>query len=93
MSKKHRGAPSGEWLGYPVLSLEDIEHESFQFHKYMSRSLVENRMGRIYLPMEHDFYRRLLEAVRKEFGGISASNVERAALEALKVWVERVEST
>jgi len=91
VAEKYRRAPSGEWLGYPVLSLEDIEHESFKFTKYVAQSLVENRKGRVYLLMDHDFYQRFLDAVRKKFGNISASNVEKAALEAVRAWVEGVQ--
>jgi len=91
VAEKYRRAPSGEWLGYPVLSLEDIEHESFKFTKYIAQSLVENRKGRVYLLMDHDFYQRFLDAVRKKFGDISASNVEKAALEAVRAWVEGVQ--
>jgi len=89
LAEKYRRAPSGEWLGYPVLSLEDIEHESFKFTKYVSQSLVENRKGRVYLRMDQDFYQSFIDAVRKKFGNISASNVEKAALEAVKAWVEK----
>lgn len=92
MARKYRRAPSGQWLGYPVLSLEDIEHESFKFTKYVAQSLVENRKGRVYLLMDHDFYQRFLDAVRKKFGDISASNVEKAALEAVRAWVEGVQA-
>ena len=91
MAEKYRRAPSGEWLGYPVLSPEDIEHESFKFTKYVAQSLVENRKGRVYLLMDHDFYQRFLDAVRKKFGNISASSVEKAALEAVRAWVEEVQ--
>jgi len=92
MSAKVRKAPSGEWLGYPRLSLEDIEHESFKIAKQFAQSLVQNRKGRVYLIMDTDFYQRFLDAVRKKFRDISASNVEKAALEAVKTWIERVES-
>ena len=92
MAEKYRRAPSGEWLGYPVLRLEDIEHESFKFTKYLAQSLVDNRKGRVYLLMDHDFYQKFLDAVRKKFGNISASNVEKAALEAVEAWVEEVQS-
>jgi len=92
LAEKYRRAPSGEWLGYPVLGLEDIEHESFKFTKYVSQSLVENRKGRVYLRMDHDFHQSFLDAVRKKFGNISASSVETAALEAVKAWVEEAQS-
>ncbi len=42
--------------------------------------------------MEHDFYERFLDAVRKKFGNISATSVNNAALEAVKNWVEEVAS-
>jgi hypothetical protein len=92
MSGKVRKAPSGEWLGYPTLSLEDIEHESFKIAKQFVQSLVQNRKGRVYLIMDNNFYQKFLDAVTKKFGDISASNVEKAALEAVKTWIEGVES-
>ncbi len=92
MSAKVRKAPSGEWLGFPTLSLEDIEHESFKIAKYFAQSLVQNRKGRVYLMLDNDLYQKFLDAVTKKFGDISASNVEKAALVALKSWIERVES-
>ena len=90
---KYRKQPSGEWLGFPDLKLEDIEHESFKFAKYASQALVENRKGRVYLVMEHDFYSRFLQAVKKKFGNVSHVNVNKAALEAVGAWVEGVEAT
>ena len=92
MPAKVRKAPSGEWLGYPTLSLEDIEHESFKIAKQFAQSLVQNRKGRVYLLMDNDFYKKFLEAVRKKFGDTSVSNVEKAAMEAVKTWIEGVES-
>jgi len=89
---KYRKQPAGEWLGFPELKLEDIEHESFKFTKYVSQALVDNRKGRVYLLMEHDLYNRFLQAVRKKFGNISHINVEKAAQEAVKTWVEGVET-
>lgn len=85
---KYRRAPSGEWLAYPSPAPENVEHESFRFTKYAGLSLVENRKGRVYLIMEQDLYERFLDAVKKKFGNISATNVSNAALEAVKNWVE-----
>jgi len=90
---KYRKQPSGEWLGFPDLELEDIEHESFKFTQNVSQALVDNRKGRVYLLMEQDFYGRFLQAVKKKFGNISHTNVDKAALEAVKAWVEGVEAT
>lgn len=90
---KYRKQPSGEWLGFPDLKLDDIEHESFKTAKYVSQVLVDNRKGRVYLLMEQDFYARLLQAVSKKFGNISHVNVDKAVLEAVKAWVEGVEAT
>ena len=89
---EYRKAPKGEWLGYPVLRPEDIEHESFTFTRFVAQSLVENRKGRVYLLMDSDLYKRFLEAVRKSYGNISTANVEKAALEAVSAWTEKVES-
>ncbi len=89
---KYRRAPSGEWLAYPKPTPEQIDYESFRFTKYAGLSLVENRKGRVYLIMEHDFYEKFLDAVRRKFGNISAANVNNAALEAVKNWVEEVAS-
>lgn len=88
---KFRKAPDGEWLGFPDLSLEDIQHESFRENKHIAQSLVDNRKGRIHLLMEHDSYQRFLSAVRKKFGNISASSVEKAVLDAVNAWTEGVE--
>jgi len=90
---KYRKQPSGEWLGFPDLKLEDIEHESFKFTKYASQALVDDRKGRVYLLMEQGFYSRFLQAVKKKFGSISHVNVDKAVLEAVKAWVEGVEAT
>jgi len=90
---KYRKQPSGEWLGFPDLKLEDIEHESFRFTKYVSQSLVDNRKGRVYLLMEQGFYNCFLQAVKKKFGNISHANVDKAVSEAVKAWVEEVEAT
>jgi len=46
----------------------------------------------VYLIMEHDFYQKFLDAVKKKFGNISAANVNNAALEAVKNWVEEAAS-
>jgi hypothetical protein len=90
---KYRKQPAGEWLGFPDLKLDDMEHESFKFAKHVSQALVDNRKGRIYLLMEQDFYARLLQAVRKKLGNISYVNVDKAVLEAVETWVEGVEAT
>lgn len=90
---KYRRQPSGEWLGFPDLKLDDIEHESFKFTKYVSQALVDNRKGRVYVLMAQDFYSRYLQAVKKKFGNISHVNVDKAALEAIMAWVEGVEAT
>lgn len=90
---KYRKQPSGEWLGFPDLKLNDIEHESFKSAKHVTQALVNNRKGRIYLLMEQDFYARLLQAVNRKFGNISHINVDKAVLEAVKAWVEGVEAT
>jgi len=92
LSANVRKAPSGEWLGYPTLGLQDIEHESFKVAKHFAEFLVKNRMGRVSLLMDNDLYRRFLSAVREKFGDISASNVEEAALDAVRTWIEKVES-
>lgn len=89
---KYRRQPSGEWLGFPELKIEDIEHESFKFTRYVSQALVDNRKGRVYLLMEHDLHGRFLQAVKKKFGGISHVNVEKAALEAVQTWIKEVET-
>ena len=90
---KYRKAPDGEWLGYPHLILEDIQHEAFQTSKLIAQSLVDNRKGRIHIPMEHDAYQRFLNAVRKKYGNASAFNVEKATREAITAWTDGVETT
>lgn len=87
---KFRKAPGSEWLGYPHLKLEDIDHEFFKYSEFLAQSLVDNRKGRVYLVMDHDVYQDFLSAVRKKFGNINASSVNKAALDAVKAWVEEV---
>jgi hypothetical protein len=89
---KYRRQPSGEWLGFPELRMEDIRHEAFKFTKLIAQSMVNNRKGRVCLLMDHDLYQRFLKAVQKRFGNIFASNVEKAAFEAVKAWIEEVEA-
>jgi hypothetical protein len=88
---KYRKAPDGEWLGYPDLRIEDIQHESFQETKHIAQSLVDNRKGRTHLLMEHDSYQRFLKAVRKKYGNMSAFSVEKAVLDAVNAWTEGAE--
>jgi hypothetical protein len=91
MSAKIRKTPSGEWLGYPRLGFEDIEHESFKIARQFAESMVRNRKGRVYLLMDNDLYQKFLSTVRRRFGDISASNVEKAASKALKAWIKERE--
>ena len=87
---KFRKAPGSEWLGYPRLSIDDIDHEFFEYSEFLAQSLVDNRKGRVYLVMDHDVYQGFLSAVRKKFGNINASSVNKAALDAVKAWMEEV---
>jgi hypothetical protein len=91
-ASKYRRQPSGEWLGFPELKTDDIEYETFKTTKYVTQSLINNRKGRVHILMEHNLYERFLNSVRKKFGNISATNVEKAALEAVGTWVEGVEA-
>lgn len=88
---KYRKAPDGEWLGYPDLRPENIQHESFQETRHIVQALVDNRKGRIHLLLEQDAYQRFLKAVQKRFGNISVFNVEKAAQDAVNAWTEGVE--
>ncbi len=90
MPEKRKGVPSGEWLGYPELSLEDIEYDCLRSAKYIAQSIVDNRKARITLRMEHSFYQHFLEAVRKKYGSISSRGIEKAAREAVKTWIKEV---
>lgn len=88
---KYRKAPDGEWLGYPELKSEDIQHESFQETRQITQSLIDNRKGRIHLLMEQEAYQRFLKAVRKKFDNASVFSVEKAAQDAVNAWIEGVE--
>ena len=90
MSEKSKRAPSGEWLGYPELSLEDIEYESFKSAKFIAQFFVENRKARISLLMDPAFYQLFLEAVRRKYGNTSSLNIEKAVREAVETWVKKV---
>lgn len=86
---KYRKAPSGEWIGYPELSMEDIDHESFKtVARLTAEAMIEDRMGRVVLRMDHDTYMKFLDAVKGRFGNIRASSVEKAALDAVKAWMQ-----
>jgi len=87
---KFRKAPGSEWLAYPNLKLEDIDHEFFKYSEYLAQSLVDNRKGRVYLVMDHDIYQGFLSAVKKKFGNINSSSVNKAAMDAVKAWIEEV---
>lgn len=89
---KSRKVPNGEWLGYPRLSPEDIQHESFKVAKLFAEFYVRNRKGRVYLLMDTDLYQRFLAAVKEKFGNIFTSSVEKAASDALRIWIEEAES-
>lgn len=87
---KFRKAPGSEWLGYPYLEIKDIDHEFFRYSEFLAQSLVDNRKGRVNLVMDHDVYQDFLAAVEKKFGNINASSVNKAALDAVKTWMEEV---
>lgn len=87
---KFRKAPGSEWLGYPHLKIEDIDHEFFQYSEFLAQSLVDNRKGRVNLVMDHDVYQNFLSAVEKKFGNMNASSVNKAAMDAVMAWVEEV---
>ncbi len=86
---RYRKAPDGEWPGYPHLELEDIETKSIRHNKYIAESLVKNRMGRVVLQLESELYQAFLTKVRARKGDISARNVNEAALEALRKWIQK----
>jgi len=86
---KFRKHPSGEWPGFPFLKREDISHEYFKEHaKYVAQGLVENRKGHVTVKMDGEDYLRFLEAVRKKYGNIWSSNIDRAMQEALELFLK-----
>jgi RNA-binding protein YlmH len=87
---KYRKAPRSEWLGYPQLKLDDVEHDFFKHSRFLAQSLVDNRKGRVNLVIDHPLYQDFLSAVRKKFGNIDASSVNEAATSAMKAWVAEV---
>lgn len=88
---KYRKAPDSEWLGYPHLEVEDVEHDFFKHSPFLAESLAKNRRGRVILVMDHDVYKKFLDAVHKKYGNINASNVNDAALKAVEKWITEVE--
>jgi hypothetical protein len=87
---KYRKASGSEWLANPHLKVEDISHEFFKYSKFLAQSLTDNRKGRVNLVIDHELYQDFLSAVHTKFGNINASSVNKAALDALKAWVEGV---
>ncbi len=86
---KYRKAPSGGWIGYPELKMEDVEHESFKtVARLTAEAMIEDRKGRVVLHMDQETYMKFLDAVKKRFGNMRASSVEKAALDAVKAWMQ-----
>lgn len=85
---KFRKHPDGEWPGFPGLKLEDISHEYFRLNKWTAISMVDNLKARIVIKLDKDEVREFLAAVAKKKGDASSKNVELAAQEALKAWME-----
>ncbi len=85
---KFRKHPDGEWPGFPGLKLEDIKQEYFQLNTLMALSIVESLKARIVVKLDKDEIRDFMAAVAKKKGDNSALNVEEAAREALKAWME-----
>lgn len=85
---KFRKHPDGEWPGFPGLKIEDIDHEYFQLNKWTAISMVENLKARIVVKLDKDEIREFLAAVARKKGDPSSLNVEKAAREALKAWME-----
>lgn len=87
---KYRKAPGSEWLAYPHLKIEEVEGDFFAHSRFLAQSLVDNRKGRVYIVMDHEDYQKFLNAVKKKFGNINSSSVNKAASDAVKAWVEEV---
>ncbi|MFQ5978469.1 MAG: hypothetical protein ACE5OZ_10100 [Candidatus Heimdallarchaeota archaeon] len=85
---KFRKHPDGEWPGFPGLKLEDIDHEYFQINKWTALSMVDTLKARIVVKLDKDEIRDFMAAVAKKKGDTSALNVDEAAREALKAWME-----
>ena len=86
----YRKHPDGEWPGYFNLKKEDIEQESWQYREYITKSLVDNRKGRVVVLFEYEEYMKFLAAVKKKFGNYHAENVDKAMHEAVKMWMESI---
>ena len=86
---KFRKHPTGEFPGYPFLNKEDMTHEVFEDHgKFMAQGLVEDRLGRVVVKMEGQQYLKFLDAVRKKYGNIWVSSVDKAMKEAVEWFIE-----
>ena len=85
---KFRKHPDGEWPGFPGLNIDQVGHEYFQLNKWTAISMVDNLKARLVIKLDKDEIRNFLDVVAKKKGDASSLNVEEAAKEAIKAWME-----
>lgn len=85
---RYKKSSDGQWPGFPTLRLDNIETLTIRQNKYVAKSLVNNRKGRVVLLMNHELYQDFLGKVQERKGTISARNVNEAVLEAVKDWIK-----
>ncbi len=76
-----------EWLAKPKATKEDLT-PYFRNLKTLADTLVEDRLPRIILTLNQELSQKFFQAVKKKYGNITPSNVEKAAMEAIKKWTE-----
>lgn len=89
MTKRYKKASDGQWPGYPHLQDQDIETLTIRQNPYATKSLVNNRKGRIVLLMHQEQFQAFLRIVQERKGDISTRSVNEAVAEAVEAWMNR----
>jgi hypothetical protein len=80
-----------EWLGKNRILREDIEGVLPSFVRHfpmLTKYYVDSQKLRIVLPLDYDEGDRFKKAVIDTFGSFNATNVRRAASDAISAWIE-----
>ena len=78
-----------EWLGKPKATKKDLS-PYFRNLKTLADTLVEDRLPRIVITLDLELSPKFFQAVKKKYGSVTPTNVQKAGCEAIKKWVENV---
>lgn len=81
-----------EWLGKPRISEEDIrkvQPSLAKFFPVLTRYFVDDQKMRVTVVLPHEKADEFREAVKKAFGYVGPTSINRAASEALDEWIAK----